>query len=156
MNLDRLSEKLRENKIPILLLCIGLLLVLTGGHGKDAHSGEAEDCLKLSSDQLIESENRLAALLQKIDGVGEVHVLLSYETSSETEYVSDNGETVLLSAGSGTESALEKYTRYPRYQGAVIVCRGADRSSVKLGVIEATSRFTGLRSDQITVLQLKS
>lgn len=155
MNLDQISAKLREAKIPLLLLCAGLLLVLTGGH--ESRTGASTDDRGAAAvmESLDESEERLTSLLQEIDGVGEVHVLLSYETTSETEYVSDNGETVLLSSGGGTEAALAKYMRYPRYQGAVIVCRGADQASVRLHVMEATARFTGLGTDRITVLQLR-
>ena len=157
MRLDRISEKLRDAKIPLLLLCAGLLLMLASGHGKNNNSTE-EDTSQMNlnaTESLMDSEKRLSALLREIDGVGETHVLLSYDTTSETEYVNDGGETVLLSAGSGTETALVKVMRYPRYQGAVIVCQGANQSSVKLCVIEATARYTGLRSDQITVLQLR-
>lgn len=156
MNLDRITEKLRDVKLPILLLCAGLLMVLIGGHGNNNQSDTVDSGPVLSSDSLIAAEERLTSILQKIDGVGEVHVLLSYETTAETEYVSDDGETVRLSSGSGTETALAKFMRYPHFQGAVVVCRGASQASVKLSVIEAIAKFTGLRSDQISVLQLRT
>lgn len=157
MNLDRVLAKLREVKAPLLLLVLGVLLLLVSGHSdRSDPSATDDDVLKPYAESLQESEKRLSDLLRVIDGVGEVHVLLSYETSGETEYVSDNGETVLLSAGSGKETALVQVSRCPRFQGAVIVCRGADRASVRLGVIEATARFTGLGTDRIAVLQLRN
>lgn len=155
MNPDAVFEKLRTVKIPLLLLCAGLILVLTGGHGDraDAGKGDLDSLSESAAASLLESEKRLSSILREIDGVGEVHVLLSFETTSETEYVTDGDETVLVSAGSGSESALAKYLKFPRYQGAVIVCQGAEQASVRLHVIEAAARYTGLRSDQIAVLQ---
>ncbi len=46
-------------------------------------------------------------------------------------------------------------TTYPVYQGAVIVCQGADRASVKLDIIRAVSSLTGLGSDKIIVIKMK-
>ena len=156
MSRDRILARLKEVRIPLLLLCAGLLLVLSGGRGSLKEQTSENDMGDVLSTQLLEeSEKRLAALLQEIDGVGEVHVLLSCVTTPETEYVSDGGETVVLSAGSGKESALSKYTRYPNYLGAVVVCHGADQAEVRLQVMEATAQFTGLGADRITVLRLR-
>ena len=79
---------------------------------------------------------------------------MSYESSEERLYTKDEGETVLISTGSGKQEALEKKIIYPKYQGAIIVCAGAEDASVKMRVIEAVRQFTGLRSDQISVLPL--
>lgn len=157
MSRDQILARLKELKIPLLLLCAGLLLVLSGGRGtQKTQSSEDDTGSELSSQLLDESEKRLEDLLREVDGVGEVHVLLSYATTPETEYVADGGETVVLSAGSGKESALPRYTRYPNYLGAVIVCHGADQAEVRLHVMEATAQFTGLGADRITVLQLRN
>ena len=92
---------------------------------------------------------------RRIDGVGEVDVLLSCSTSAATEYVSDGDETVIVSTGSGKQEGLVRYTRYPQYLGAVIVCDGGGSADVRLYVTQAVSQFTGLSSDRITVLARK-
>ena len=43
----------------------------------------------------------------------------------------------------------------PVYQGAIIVCQGADRGAVRLAIVEAVSRVTGLGADRISVLKMK-
>lgn len=150
-------ERFRRWKLPFLLLIAGLLLLIGSGHGSSAadskQSPEAEPSREVS---LAEEEKRLASLLSEIEGVGTVKVLLSYETTMESEYVSDEGETVVLSTGGGGQAALTKLKRYPRYLGAVIVCEGAERAAVRLNVMEAVARFTGLGADRITVLQLRN
>jgi len=39
------------------------------------------------------------------------------------------------------------------YQGAVVVCQGADSSAVRLAVTEAVAALTGLSTEKITVVQ---
>ena len=42
-----------------------------------------------------------------------------------------------------------------RFLGAVVVCQGADDPQVRLQVIDAVSKATGLRSNCIAVLKMK-
>jgi len=39
--------------------------------------------------------------------------------------------------------------------GAVIVCQGADDPQVRLSIVDAVSKVTGLGSDKISVLKMK-
>ena len=41
------------------------------------------------------------------------------------------------------------------YMGAIVVCQGGDRPSVKLAIVKAVSDVTGLTSDKISVLKMK-
>ena len=41
---------------------------------------------------------------------------------------------------------------YPKFSGAIVVCDGADKASVKLMVLSAVSAATGLSSEKISVL----
>jgi stage III sporulation protein AG len=43
----------------------------------------------------------------------------------------------------------------PKYQGAIIVCQGAEKATVRLQVVEAVVNVTGLTADKITVLKMK-
>ena len=55
----------------------------------------------------------------------------------------------------GKESGLVQRVDPPKYLGAVIVCQGADKAAVKLAIVEAVSKATGLGADQISVLKMK-
>lgn len=101
-------------------------------------------------------QERLEDVLEQIDGVGAASVLLSYRTSAETEYLSDDAGTVILSAGSGAQAAVVCRTIQPACQGAVIVCSGGGDAAVKLRVVEAVSKFTGLGAGEISVFPLKT
>ena len=101
-------------------------------------------------------QSRLAVILEKIDGVGSASVLLSYRTSAETEYLSDDDGTVIVSAGGGTQSAVVRRTLEPVFQGAVVVCTGGGDAAVRLRVVEAVSNFTGLGAADISVFPRRS
>ena len=61
----------------------------------------------------------------------------------------------MVGRGSGQQEGLVRDSHAPNYRGAVILCKGADQAAVKLAVVEAVSRVTGLRTDQISVLKMK-
>lgn len=43
----------------------------------------------------------------------------------------------------------------PTYQGAIVVCQGADDPGVKLALVQAVASVTGLGTDQITVVKMR-
>ena len=134
------------------LVVIGALLLLIFGRGEESSPAPGPEQTVTAAEETVSAEKRLADLLRRIDGVGEVDVLLSCSTSAVTEYVSDGDETVIVSTGSGKQEGLVRYTRYPQYIGAVVVCDGGGSADVRLYVTQAVSQFTGLSSDRITVL----
>ena len=72
-----------------------------------------------------------------------------YQTEGEDE------KTVLVTGADRSESGLVRTSRSPVYQGAVVVCRGADSPAVRLAIVEAVANATGLGTDRITVLKMK-
>ena len=106
-----------------------------------------------------ETEKKLEALLCQIDGAGAVDVMLTLADGGEAVYqvdetVRDGGreeQTVLAD-----KAPVLVQTRQPRFQGAVVVCEGADRAAVKLAVTEAVASLTGLGSGKIAFVKMKS
>lgn len=145
------AQKLKDFRYPLLILLSGILLLMIPG--KTSAEPEPEPVPELSAES---EQQRLETILEQIDGVGAASVLLSYRTSSETEYLSDEDGTVILSAGSGTQTAVVRRTIQPAYQGAVVVCSGGGDAAVKLRVVEAVSKFTGLGAGAISVFPLRT
>lgn len=147
----------------ILLLGVGLLL-LPSQKGSQA---EPESVTAAETQPEETLETRLEALLSQVEGAGQVRVVLTLENGAAYEYQTDvetktdadgteqSTETVLISTGSGTQSAVPVRTTYPTYKGAVVVCQGADSASVRLNIIQAVSSLTGLGSDKISVIKMK-
>ena len=158
-------------KFVALVAAVGILFLLWP-------SGEKKDGIKTSAgasqpdtvlDQALEAtEERMAAILSKIKGVGQLELMLTLDKSAEQRYVQDTelsysgqteapedylrkSETVILYQGSGQEGMMLEESVYPTYRGALVVCQGGDSAEVKLAVTAAVSALTGLSSDRITV-----
>ena len=109
----------------------------------------------------------LEEILGRIQGVGEVRVLLTLDADGERQLAEDSElsysgspaapedyarvcETVLTDSGSGDAPVVTRRV-YPTYRGALVVCGGADRAEVRLAVTEAVTALTGLTADSVTV-----
>ena len=112
-------------------------------------------------------QDALEDILCMIQGAGKVRVLLTEAAGEKTLYQTDedlqtNGEsesirqdTVLLTDSERDQAGLIRQIIPPVYQGAVILCQGADSAAVRLAIIQAVASATGLTSDKITVLKMK-
>lgn len=147
-------------KFAVLVLCAGLLLLMIPTGKQSAAEPEVETAeTEFDLDAL---ERKLESALSKISGVGEASVVLTLRSGTEdvlaqdvSEGTSPQTETVVVSAGSGTEQAVRVKTIYPEFQGALVVCQGGGDASVKWEVLKAVSAITGLTSDQIQICQGK-
>lgn len=158
---ERAKRLLAQWKIPALLLALGaVLLAWPSGERKT----EAADAQTASFEtQTQDDEARLRALLQSVEGVGRVEVMLTCGESETLVFQTDTRqsqdtreETTVFSTGqSSQKTPVAVKTVKPPWRGAVIVCDGAQRASVRLAVIEAVSALTGLGSDKISVIKMK-
>ena len=148
--MERVKTIFAKYRYVLLVALAGLALMLLPG-GEEA----AEPVPTLAAEESLEA--RLEAILSRIDGAGEVKVLLTEEQGGEVFYQTEGeeGRTVLISGADRSESGLVRTTQPPSYRGAVVVCRGADSAAVRLAVVEAVANATGLGTDRITVLKMK-
>ena len=149
-SLKKLWKKYRYACV-VVLVGIAILALPNGSTKRQAQADGSSEALLPNAE---EAEEKLSDTLQKIQGVGKVYVTLSYKTSQEEIYLKDDGQTVLVNEGSGVQKPLEKKIVFPVYLGAVVVCDGAEKASVREQILDAVHQFTGLRSDQIAVLPL--
>lgn len=143
-----INNKKQVSSLLIFMLC-GILLMLFPSSSK-TESTDKGDQSEYPLFSVEQEEHRLEKVLSAIDGVGTCKVLLSVYDSAELILAEDNGETVILSGG-GTQSGLVVQTKYPTFQGAVIVCGGCENSSVRYDILSAVVSYTGLGVDRITI-----
>lgn len=153
---------IRKYRFVVLVLLIGIALMLIPfGEKEDAVQPGQPTC---PTQPDIQSE--LRHILSQIDGAGQVSVMLSLRAGTNTVYQSDqtvtNGDsgsqkkdTVIITGEDRSQSGLVQQVIYPEYRGAIIVCQGADNARVRLDIMEAVSRITGLGMDKISVLKMK-
>lgn len=139
---------LEKYKYALLILAVGIVLMLL------PQKEEAVEDTPEPQTQ-VTLEERLEAILSRVDGAGEVKVLLTEAAGSETLYQTDETDTVILTDSQRSEEGLVRRRDPPEYLGAIIVCKGADDARVKLAIVEAVSDVTGLGADKISVIKMK-
>lgn len=87
-----------------------------------------------------ELETQMEQILSQVEGAGRVRVMLTQRNGGVTTY----------------QSAMVSSVGAPDYRGAVIVCEGAQSADVRLSLVRAVCSLTGLGSDRVTVLKMKT
>lgn len=157
------TQAIKKYKYVLLILALGMVLMAIPEGGEQ----DQEEVSKETIPTQISASEELALILGKIDGVGKVEVLLTEAKGSQTVYQTDEDstvssdsssirvETVIISDANRGEYGLVQRVDPPTYMGAIVVCQGADRPSIRLSVVEAVSNATGIGTDRITVLKMK-
>jgi hypothetical protein len=114
---------LLKYKYLLVVIMIGILLMLwpVGKSLPPAETAQSPPELTLT-----ETEERISASLEKIEGVGRIELVLTMRQ--------DHSE----------------------FLGALVVCDGADNNAVAWQVVNAVMSLTGLQSDRITVAKMKN
>lgn len=161
-----LTEKImvwvRKYRFVILILLVGIGLMLIPFGGKE----KAETSVSSTAPTQPDISKELSQILSQIDGAGEVSVMLTVRTGTSTVYQTDDThttgdsgstrqDTVIITDEDRAQSGLVQHIVYPEYRGAIIVCQGADNLQVRLNIMEAVARITGLGMDKISVLKMK-
>lgn len=110
-----------------------------------------------------ELQEELETFLSRLEGAGKVKVLLTQASGAKTTYQTDENvrddtrqsDTVLVTGSDRSQTGLVQQVDPPRYQGAVVLCQGAQRASVRLAIVEAVANVTGLPTNKISVLKMK-
>ncbi|MCL2085301.1 MAG: hypothetical protein FWH06_08625 [Oscillospiraceae bacterium] len=176
---DRLrpaAKILGRYKYVLIVIAVGLALILW----PNAPPAEREpERSREGAGEWEESESlerRIEETLSEVSGVGRVSVLLTVKRDMETQYAentdtkekrqwaggalqsyerdSRNAAVMRKDAGGG-EQPLVISRIFPVYQGALVVCDGADDIKVRTRVTESVASLTGLGYDKITVVAMK-
>lgn len=154
-------EKIKNNKILrygiAIILCIALCSALFFGYRNDK-----TEKFDKETDYVYDLENRLSAILSKVNGAGDVSVIITVESGMETilatkitTTTTDQGtetvETPILVNGK-TVVLKEKY---PKIIGVLIVAEGAKNITVLSRLQQATVSLLDINVNQIEILTMK-
>ena len=162
---DKIKNFCRKYKYVFLVFAIGIVLMCIP-KSTDSMQSNLQNVAALEKDG--ESvEEKMERILGKISGAGNVCVMLTDRAGAETVYQTDTQEsvsgenqsvkteTVIVGNGSAEKSSLVRQVNPPAYLGAVVVCQGADDPKIRLAIVDAVSKLTGLGSNCISVLKMK-
>ena len=164
--LGRFRTLWEKGKFALPVLGLGVLLLLwPSGTGETKSAASPETTAEETAAQ---QQKEMERILSRIEGAGELHLMLTLESDGERTLAEDTEETlggsqdapesqsrretVVLSVSGGEEVVVTR-RESPVYRGALVVCQGADRAEVKLAVTQAVAALTGLGADRITVVK---
>lgn len=158
------TDFISKYKFAVLVFAVGLLLMILPDTKDTAQKTENQITNITQEDAM---EDKLSHILSSVKGAGQVQVMLSYASGQETVYQMDTDvsknesnqtekkDTVTVTDSDRNQIGLVQRIDPPICQGALIVCQGADDAAVKLAIVEAVARITGLSTDKICVLKMK-
>ena len=164
--INKITVIFKKYRYALIVLLIGLVLMAVPGitTGGNVRSEDIEN-VKIPTIQSL--EHKLSSLLSKVEGAGDVEVILTIAAGEEIIYQTniDQGNsdtssnnhinTVTVTDSDRNQSGLIKQVKTEIYQGAIVVCEGANNPSVRLAIVDAVSRVTGLGANCISVLKMK-
>ena len=160
----RWSELWKKYKFVLLVVLVGIILMLLPVSSQTKETEENKSQIPQESFDLAAMEQRMEEVLGKIDGVGKLRLMLTLQSGTRLTLAEDTQrdqdrtqrEIVTLNRGSGNQEIVITNRFYPVYQGAVVLCQGADSSAVRLAITETVQALTGLPSDRIRVAKWTS
>lgn len=168
--MDR-NELIQRGKIffktyryPVLIILLGICLMQFPAKQSEVVPQTASPTIAESKPTL---EEQISEFLSQMEGAGRVRILLTTAAGEETVYqtdsqsaadeksISERTDTVILNDNLHNQTGMVRQINPPSYLGAIVLCQGADRASVRLAIVEAVSNAVGLSYDKITVLKMK-
>lgn len=160
-NLNEILKKYANNKSLYIIIIIGIVFMLMSGSGQRNKNNEKTLTYNIYSD-----EERLQSILSRIDGVGEVSVMITYygttsydvafekrisDSKSEEEQTKSEESSVIMQNG----TPLVKGEVYPKAKGVVIIADGAENVKVKKAITDAAVAALDVASCRVCVLEGK-
>ena len=142
IGIGEIKELLKSEKAVKMIIAAGAALILLIAFGGIFTGGGKRSETPVSSAQRISEqerglEERLAAILSEIDGVGEVRVMVTLDTSEQMQY--------------GRNSDMLLSVTAPEVRGVIVVCEGGGRADVRERVVNAVTGVFGINSLRVSV-----
>lgn len=155
---QKIFDFIQKQKYVLIVILVGIVLMFLPI--KETAKTETKTIAK--SVNTNTTEKQLEEILTRVSGAGRVSVMLTEIRGEETHYQTDidksdgqsREDTVILTDAQRTQNGLITQVNPPVYLGAIIVCDGADDPAVRLAIVEAVTKITGLGANNISVLKM--
>lgn len=160
------NKKVRNHVL--LAMMLGILL-LSVGKSLSEPKEKVESLPQASAGEMTgrETERRMAEILSKVEGAGQVDVMLTYRQTEEktiahNETREESNETlrteetaILLEDGDGATAPLVLTEMNPVVEGVVIAAQGADDPAVTAALHQAAQALLDVPAHKVAVLKMK-
>ncbi len=161
LDLNEIFKKYANNKSLYIIIIIGIIFMLMPQGGQRQKDDEKTQNYNSYSDEV-----RLQEILSKIDGVGEVSVMITYYGTTSYDVAFEKRASGSISDEETTKSEensvitangqpLVKGEVYPKAKGVVIIAEGARNASVKKAITDAATAALEVSSHRVCVLEGK-
>ena len=167
----------RKNIENLVIFLVGVVIVIIAG----SYIWSVDESVVVSENSITDVfdaevfEKKLANILSKIQGAGEVEVMISYQTGIETIPLLDTKDSNTVTEESGNDSArrteqnsLEtsiifnqekngnkmpyiSKTIMPTVEGVIVTCDGGGDEVVRSNVVKAVTVVTGVTANKVQV-----
>ena len=144
LSIKELKELLKSEKALKLILIFGAAIIilitlsgLTTGH-ETLNSSELFN-YERQRDYEEALEKRLGEILSKIEGIGNINIMVTLDSSEENQFQKSGNSPVRVSA--------------PEIRGVIVVCDGGDNILIREKVISAVSGAFGISTTHISVIK---
>lgn len=165
----------KKNFKLVLLIIVGLVtIIIFFGFGSNKTSSTSSSVVSTSSyistmDYCEIIENKLIEVLSKVDGAGNISVMVTVDGSPELVYANEQDKTsssnssgsttsstysspIIIDAN-GSSSALVMTEVLPAVKGVIVVSSGAGNVATKLNLLNAVSTLLDISTEQVTILK---
>ena len=162
---QKIISFLNKYKYVALILLLGIVLMAIPNQQKEEVTSVPDTAPE--NEKSVSLNDELARILSQIKGAGKVSVMLTIAAGEETIYQTDEDvtmseestvsryDTIIVTDAQRAQAGLVRQINPVIYQGAIVVCEGAANPTVRLAIVEAVSKATGLGADRISVLKMK-
>ena len=167
-----LVRKAGKFRIMVVIVTGVLLLLLScgglSGQKEGAEEGKETAPVPETTETDLDTyreqmETQVKQILEKVDGVGNVSVMLTLKASREKVTLKDNSlsadkseeESVLVEDENNNTSPYVIQEVEPEIEGILVVCSGGDRPAVQREIIAGISALFPVESHKIKVMKSK-
>lgn len=155
--------KIKNNKKIQLFVILFLVIILIFCLFFDLKKGNKSSKNVINEQNYISDlENRLSGLLSKVEGAGEVSVLITASGGNETVLAMKTTITETFNGVETVETPILVDGKtvvikelYPNIQGVLIVAKGAKSISVMTRLEQATASLLNIDKEKIQILTMK-
>ena len=165
---DRVASVGKRKRILVLVVgaVVGVLLILLGNADWPEGEGPGDVQVQTETDPMLlhmqRTEEKIAALCARVQGVGQVDVIVTFEGDFTYVYATDTKETqkesgketqtTYITVGSGAAEQPVLITRtYPTVSGIGIVCEGGGDAGVRSQLLSLLSATYGIGANKIYI-----
>ncbi|PWL49128.1 MAG: hypothetical protein DBY39_01885 [Clostridiales bacterium] len=170
--LNKAPAKKKIQYLAIALIMAVVLLLYFSTLTSDGEKQQQREQVQ-AEQTTAEIEDKLKVILSKVDGAGEVDVVINYESSSElvpamseqsntssnqsettsSETKNENRDIATIKEGGDTSALIIKEIQ-PVVRGVIIVAEGAGDIGVRLQLLEAVQTFLDVSAEKVEVLKM--